>query len=80
MLQSTEVAAKYRLLAERDYDFHKAAVVPAVLGTFLHIVPKICINPVCFFFPDVLSVYGHFKVNVQLCSRPPGGVIITQLS
>lgn len=48
MLQSTEVAAKYRLLAERDYDVHKAAVVPAV-ATFLHIVPKICINPVGFF-------------------------------
>lgn len=78
MLQSTEVAAKYRLLAERDYDFHEAAVVPAV-ATFLHIVPKICINPVCS-FPDVLSVYVHFKVNDQLRSRPPGGVIITQLS
>lgn len=78
MLQSTEVAAKYRLLAERDYDVHEAAVVPAV-ATLLHIVPKICINPACF-FPDVLSVYVHFKVNVELRSRPPGGAIITQLS
>lgn len=78
MLQSTEVAAKYRLLAERDYDVHEAAAVPAV-ATLLHIVPQICINPVCL-FPAVLSACVHFKVRVQLRSRPPGGAITTQLS
>lgn len=52
MLQSTEVAAKYHLLAERDYEFHKASPIGGNIR--LHIVLKICII-FCLFFLTLLA-------------------------